>query len=128
MVGFLVLRPRPRRDRDRRSTRPRGQPGRTWTCTDRSITGFPVRIELRCSALSLTSTRWGDAVRIETGPALAVGQIYTPGLVILELTSPARATLPEGRTLDITWKSLDASLAWRNPERFALVAKDRPPS
>ncbi len=98
--------------------------GRTWTCADRSITGFPVRIELRCSALSLTSTRWGDAVRIETGPTLAVGQIYTPGLVIFEFTSPARATLPEGRTLEITWKDLDASLAWRNPERFALVAKE----
>ncbi len=34
--------------------------GRTWTCTDRSIGGFPFRIELRCNALSLTSTRWGD--------------------------------------------------------------------
>lgn len=98
--------------------------GRTWTCADRSITGFPVRIELRCSALSLTSTRWGEAVRIETGPALAVGQVYTPGLVIFELAGPARANLPEGRTLEITWKELDASLAWRNPERFALVAKD----
>lgn len=98
--------------------------GRTWTCTDRSVGGYPFRIELRCSALSLTSTRWGDAVRVETGPAVAVGQIYSPGLVIFELTGPAKATLPEGRMLDLTWKSLDASLAWRNPERFALVAGD----
>ncbi|MCU4178408.1 DUF2125 domain-containing protein [Bosea sp. BH3] len=98
--------------------------GRTWTCADRTITGFPFRIELRCSALGLTSTRWGDAVRVETGPALAVGQIYSPGLVIFEVSSPARATLPEGRNLEITWKSLEASLGWRHPERFALVASE----
>ncbi|WP_306223039.1 DUF2125 domain-containing protein [Bosea beijingensis] len=98
--------------------------GRTWTCTNRSIGGFPFRIELRCSALSLTSTRWGDAVRVETGPAVVVGQIYSPGLVILEASSPAKVTLPEGRVLDLTWKNLDASFAWRSPERFALVASE----
>lgn len=98
--------------------------GRTWTCADRTVAGFPFRIELRCNALTLTSTRWGDAVRVETGPAVAVGQIYSPSLVILEVSSPAKATLPEGRTLDLTWKTLDASLAWRSPERFALVASE----
>jgi len=98
--------------------------GRTWTCADRTITGFPFRIELRCASLSLTSTRWGDAVRVETGQALAVGQIYSPGLLIFEVASPARATLPEGRTLEVTWKSLEASLAWQSPERFALVASE----
>ncbi|MFJ5368203.1 DUF2125 domain-containing protein [Bosea sp. CER48] len=98
--------------------------GRTWTCTDRTIGGYPFRIELRCSTLSLTSTRWGDAVRIETGPAVAVGQVYSPGLVIFELTGPAKAMLPEGRSLALSWTNLDASLAWRNPERFALVASD----
>jgi hypothetical protein len=98
--------------------------GRTWTCTDRSIGGFPFRIELRCTALSLTSTRWGEAVRVETGPAVVVGQVYSPGLVILEASSPAKVTLPEGRVLDLTWKNLDASFAWRSPERFALVASE----
>jgi hypothetical protein len=98
--------------------------GRTWTCTDRSIGGFPFRIELRCNALSLTSTRWGDAVRVETGPAVVVGQVYSPGLVILEASSPAKVTLPEGRVLDLTWKNLDASFAWRSPERFALVTAE----
>lgn len=98
--------------------------GRSWTCANRSIAGFPFRVELRCNALTLTSTRWGDAVRVETGPAVAVGQIYSPGLVIFEVSSPAKATLPEGRTLDLTWKTLDASLAWRSPERFALVASE----
>jgi hypothetical protein len=98
--------------------------GRTWTCNNRSVGGYPFRIELRCDSLTLTSTRWGEAVRVETGPTLAVGQIYSPGLVIVEATSPARVTLPEGRILDITWKQLDSSLAWREPQRFALVAAE----
>lgn len=98
--------------------------GRTWTCADRTIGGYPFRIELRCNALTLTSTRWGDAVRVETGPAVAVGQIYSPGLVILELTGPGKVTLPDNRSLALSWTNLDASLAWRNPERFALVASD----
>ena len=50
--------------------------GRSWTCNNRTVRGFPFRIEVRCDSLALTTTRWGDAVRVETGPALAVGQIY----------------------------------------------------
>lgn len=98
--------------------------GRSWTCTDRTIGGYPFRIELRCKALALTSTRWGEAVRVETGPAVAVGQVYSPGLVIFELAGPAKVSLPEGRSLALNWTNLDASLAWRSPERFALVASD----
>lgn len=100
------------------------QRGRTWTCNDRTIGGFPFRVEIRCGSLALTSTRWGEAVRVETGPALAVGQIYSPGLVIAQIASPLRATLTEGRSLDLTWTRLEASLAHRSPERLALVAAE----
>jgi hypothetical protein len=34
------------------------QAGRTWTCADRSVGGYPFRIEVRCSSLMLTSSRW----------------------------------------------------------------------
>lgn len=97
--------------------------GRSWTCTDRSVTGFPFRVELRCGSLSLTSARWGETVRVQTGPALAVGQIYTPNLVIAQITGPLQATLPEGRKLDLGWTRLEASLTHRagDPERVSLV-------
>lgn len=100
------------------------QRGRTWTCNDRTIGGFPFRIEIRCGSLALTSTRWGEAVRVETGAALAVGQIYSPGLVIFQVASPARAMLTEGRRLELTWTGLEASLAHRSPERLALVVSE----
>lgn len=97
--------------------------GRSWTCTDRSVGGFPFRAELRCGALALASARWGEEVRVQTGPAVAVGQIYTPNLVIAQITGPLQATLPEGRKLDLAWTRLEASLTHSSgdPERVSLV-------
>ena len=97
--------------------------GRSWTCTDRTVAGFPFRVELRCASLALTSARWGEAVRVQTGPAVAVGQIYTPNLVIAQITGPLQATLPEGRKLDFAWTRLEASLTHNSgdPERLSLV-------
>lgn len=87
------------------------QAGRTWTCADRSVGGYPFRIEVRCSSLTLTSSRWGDAVNVQTGPSVAIGQIYTPGLAILQVTGPLHANLPESRKLNLGWKQFEASVA-----------------
>ncbi len=97
--------------------------GRSWDCANRTITGFPFRVELRCASLSLTSARWGEGVRAQTGPAVAVGQIYTPGLVIAEITGPLQASLPEGRKLELGWTGFQTSLSHMagDPERVALV-------
>lgn len=99
------------------------QAGRTWTCADRSVAGYPFRIEVRCSSLTLTSSRWGDTVSVRTGPSVAVGQIYTPGLAILEVTGPLQATLPEERKLDLGWSRFEASIALRLDgfERLSVV-------
>lgn len=100
--------------------------GRSWSCADRSVTGYPFRVELRCSGLTLTSNRWGDEVRITTGPLVALGQIYTPRQVILQMTGPMQATLPGGRNADIGWSRLEASarLSMSGPERVSLVAHE----
>lgn len=100
--------------------------GRNWTCTDRSLSGFPFRVELRCSSLALTSSRWGETVKVQTGPSVVVGQIYTPGLVIAQITGPLQATLPEGRTLDLGWSLLEASLKhdMKQPERLSLILNE----
>ena len=99
------------------------QQGRNWSCGDRSVAGFPFRIELRCASLALTSSRWGEAVRVETGPAVALGQVYTPGLVILQVTGPLKARLPQERLLDMGWGRFEASLTHNGsePQRLSLV-------
>jgi hypothetical protein len=100
--------------------------GRDWTCRDRSITGFPFRVELRCAALTLASSRWGGTVRLETGPALALGQIYSPGLVILQVAGPLKGALPESRSLELGWKQLEASLEHNGiePHLLSLVVAE----
>lgn len=97
--------------------------GRNWTCRDRRVGGYPFRIEVRCASLTLTSSRWGDEVKIDAGPAVAVAQIWTPGHIILQMTGPMLASLPQGRKAALDWKALGASLHLSGLafERFSLV-------
>ena len=97
--------------------------GRSWTCRERSVGGYPFRIEVRCASLSLTSSRWGDEVKVDAGPAVAVAQIWTPGHIILQMTGPMQASLPQGRKGTLDWKDLAASLHLSGLafERFSLV-------
>ncbi|MFH6783349.1 MULTISPECIES: DUF2125 domain-containing protein [Methylobacterium] len=81
------------------------QAGRQWTCADRSLTGFPFRFELRCSALSFARSD----VRFTVGPVVAAAQVYQPRHVILEATGPFRVQ-QGGLDADVTWSDLEASL------------------
>lgn len=84
--------------------------GRTWTCRDRSVGGYPFRIEVRCADLSLTSTRWGEAVTLSSGALVGVAQASAPRHLILQVAGPFVATLPEGRRIETVWKDFEASL------------------
>lgn len=97
--------------------------GRNWTCRERSVGGYPFRIEVRCASLTLTSSRWGDEIKIDAGPAVAVAQVWTPGHIILQMTGPMLANLPQGRKAALDWKELAASLHLSGLafERFSLV-------
>ncbi|WP_158673547.1 DUF2125 domain-containing protein [Bosea sp. FBZP-16] len=97
--------------------------GRNWTCRERSVGGYPFRIEVRCASLTLTSSRWGDEVKVDAGPAVAVAQVWTPGHIILQMTGPMLASLPQGRKAALDWKELAASLHLSGLafERFSVV-------
>jgi hypothetical protein len=78
-----------------------------------------------CAALGLelTSMRWGDAVKLQTGRASGVGQIYSPQPRHPADHRPAAGHLPEGRKLDLAWARLEASLRHDGaaPEQVSLV-------
>ena len=97
--------------------------GRNWSCRERNVGGYPFRIEVRCASLTLTSSRWGDEVKVDVGPAVAVAQVWTPGHIILQMTGPMLANLPQGRKAALDWKALGASLHLTGLafERFSLV-------
>ncbi|WP_430911326.1 DUF2125 domain-containing protein [Methylobacterium sp. sgz302541] len=78
--------------------------GRTWTCADRSIAGFPFRLELRCSGVSFARS---DG-RFSLGPVTALVQVYDPRHGILEVKGPFHVEQGD-LDADVTWDSLEAS-------------------
>lgn len=81
------------------------QRGRQWTCANRSIAGYPFRIEIICDALDLKQ----GAVNASFGRTEAVAQVYQPRLVIAEVEGPLRVS--DGKvTVQGQWDLLQASL------------------
>ncbi|MCJ2034846.1 DUF2125 domain-containing protein [Methylobacterium sp. J-068] len=78
--------------------------GRTWNCADRSIGGYPFRIELRCASLAFTRS---DS-HFTLGPVTAVVQVYQPRQGILEVGGPFHVEQGD-LTADATWTSLEGS-------------------
>lgn len=83
--------------------------GRVWTCPNRSIGGYPFRIEVSCDGPTLNvAGRVSFDARL--GRILAVTQIYQPDLAIVEFSGPLQQKNADGTKLDATWESLRASV------------------
>ncbi|ACL59314.1 DUF2125 domain-containing protein [Methylobacterium nodulans] len=97
------------------------QAGRSWTCSDRSLGGYPFRLELRCAALRFARSD----VTFSVGPVVAVAQIYQPRHVIVEADGPFHVE-QEGKVGDVTWRLLEASLHLTDGgfQRASLVTDD----
>ncbi len=95
--------------------------GRTWTCDQRSITGYPFRVELRCASLALSRSDGG----FRLGPTTVVAQVYQPRLVILQSQGPFHVQQGD-LTGDVTWRSLQGSFhgAAEGFTRASLVVDD----
>lgn len=93
--------------------------GRQWTCQDRRAGGYPFRIELSCSGLSLQR----PDVTAKLGPVVALAQIYRLGHIIIEAKGPLQV-VAEGRRADTEWRLLQASVVFGSGtfQRLALVA------
>jgi hypothetical protein len=81
------------------------QAGRQWTCADRTLGGYPFRIELNCSSVRFTDGQ----VSGSTGPLRSLAQVYQPRHIISQVGAPFRFT--NGRaTVDGQWSLLEASI------------------
>ncbi len=83
--------------------------GDVWTCLDRSLSGYPFRLELRCKSITLARTASAGVVQLSTGPMLAVGQPQTPSHVIVQIDGPMLMNLADGRRIEARWDLLEAS-------------------
>jgi hypothetical protein len=85
--------------------------GRVYDCAQRSVAGFPFRLELRCdgASVSLNSQTAGQSatqvpITAKLGEILVVAQVYDPKLLIAEFTGPA--TLSDGGvspSMSVNW-------------------------
>jgi hypothetical protein len=108
--------------------------GRVYDCANRSVAGFPFRLEVRCSGASVTLTAQsaGQAatqtpITAKLGEILVVAQIYDPKLLIAEFTAPAvlsdRGQQP---SMVVNWSKARSSVVGLpgTPERASIVFDD----
>lgn len=84
--------------------------GRVWSCADRAIGGFPFRIEFTCAQPSFEGETEGRRITGRLGSALAVAQVYSPSLVIVEAQGPLEVKADDGSFVDAGWTTLRASI------------------
>lgn len=93
--------------------------GRAWSCPNRTVGGFPFRIEVGCDSLSLQRPDLGLTV----GPVMVVAQVYQPRHFIANVAGPLRTG--EGAVaVDGNWRRLQASfrVAPEGLQRVSVVA------
>lgn len=83
--------------------------GDTWTCKERSISGFPFRLEVRCKDVTLARSANAGVTALSTGPVVFIGQPHTPGHVIAQADGPLVASLADGRSINARWELAEAS-------------------
>ena len=84
--------------------------GREWTCPNRSIGGYPFRLEVRCAAPTFTGRIGAVAGAGSVGDVLVAAHLYNPSLVLAEVGSPlAFKAQDESIDLSLAWTRLQAS-------------------
>jgi hypothetical protein len=108
--------------------------GRIYDCANRSVAGFPFRLEVRCSGVSvaLQGQTAGQAaaqtppLTAKLGEILVVAQIYSPRLLIAEFKAPAILSDRGQPAMVVNWTTGRASVVGLpgTPESADLVFDD----
>jgi hypothetical protein len=97
------------------------------SCPNRTIGGWPFRVDIDCSNVTLKQINQLTMVSLRHVRVTAL--IYNPTLVIAELDGPLAATGPNGETINATWSRLRSSIGFSlspsiRPQRLAVEAED----
>jgi hypothetical protein len=106
--------------------------GRIYDCADRSVAGFPFRLEVRCSGVSvaLMSQTAGQPaaqpITAKLGEILVVAQIYDPKLLIAEFKAPAILSDRGVPAMVVNWSTGRSSVVGLPgpPDRADIVFDD----
>jgi hypothetical protein len=90
-------------------------------CADAEYRGYPFRIGLFCSKVTLDDTVNG--ISASFGTLRSAAQVYAPGHIVWELESPSEIRTGHGLSVATTWESLQSSLntKLKGVERADLV-------
>ena len=84
--------------------------GRDWICPERSITGFPFRLQLHCAKPQVIEKGPNGLMRAATLGGLTLhGRITSPGHYIALLDAPFTMRIDTDREVTLNWKSARAS-------------------
>jgi hypothetical protein len=110
------------------------QSGRVYDCANRSVAGYPFRLEVRCDGarVSLVSQAAGQSatqapITAKLGTILIVAQVYDPKLLIAEFTAPATISDPNNSSsMVVNWRTARSSIVGLPgiPQRVSLVFDD----
>jgi hypothetical protein len=105
--------------------------GRVYDCGNRSVAGYPFRLEVRCedASVALVSQTAGAQAPFTArlGEILVVAQIYDPKLMIAEFKAPATiADRGAAPSLMVNWKTARSSVVGLPalPQRASLVFEE----
>jgi hypothetical protein len=107
--------------------------GRVYDCANRSVAGFPFRLEVRCDGATVklvSQTAGANAqtpITAKLGKILVVAQVYDPKLVIAEFTAPATVSDKAAQSSYIVnWRLGQSSVVGLPavPQRASIVFDD----
>lgn len=84
--------------------------GRDWICPERSITGYPFRLQLNCARPQVIEKGPNGLTRAATLGGLTIhGRITSPGHYIALLEAPMTMRIDTEREVTLNWQSARAS-------------------
>jgi hypothetical protein len=107
--------------------------GRNYDCANRSVSGFPFRLEVRCSGVNVslqsqTATQNATQIPItaKLGEILVMAQLYTPRLLIAEFKAPALLSEGGQPAMAANWSAARSSITGLpgTPDSADLVFDD----
>ncbi|MGA0533965.1 DUF2125 domain-containing protein [Hansschlegelia sp. KR7-227] len=97
--------------------------GRVYACANRSVGGYPFRLEVDCEAPTARFASVDGPVVASAPRFVAVAQVYDPKRLIGDLTGPVAVTMADGSRSDLSFGRAQASLLveGRRFERCSIV-------
>jgi len=103
--------------------------GRVYDCANRSVAGYPFRLEILCSdpsvaLISQTAGQNAAPITARLGQILVVAQVYDPKRIIAEFTGPAQISDPAAQASFVaTWRAGRSSVYGlpQVPQRASVV-------